>query len=264
MPEAALVLIALAAGLLAGSFLNVCIYRWPRDLSVISPRSHCPNCAHPVAWHDNIPLLSYALLKGRCRHCHERIPLRYPIVEALTAVLFVAIVLQRGASLSAVGLCVFVALSVGLLFSDLEQRDLPDQFTLGGVVLGLVFAWLVPFPSMLSSLILPHWNHRWLSLVESAFGAALPAFLLWGLGAAYEKVRHKEGVGLGDVKMVAMIGAFLGLMGAVTAVMVGSLLGSVLGLAYIYGTHKDPTTYELPFGTFLSVGAIAVALLSLR
>lgn len=261
MLEAAL---AVVAGLLVGSFLNVCIYRWPRELSVVSPRSFCPLCAHPVAWYDNIPLTSYLVLRGRCRHCQKPIPLRYPLVEALTAGLFLAIVLVRGASPNALTLCVFGALSIGLLFSDLEERDLPDQFTLGGIVLGLVFAWFVPFSSSLFSLILPDWNRHLLSVAESAFGAIVPAFLLWGVGAIYSLVRHKEGLGFGDVKMVAMIGAFLGVMGAAAVVMVGSLLGSVLGLAYIYGTHKDPGSYELPFGTFLGVGAIAVALLSLR
>jgi leader peptidase (prepilin peptidase) / N-methyltransferase len=257
-------LVALVAGLLIGSFLNVCIYRMPRDLSVVSPRSFCPACEHPVAWYDNIPIASFVVLRGRCRHCGKPIPIRYPLVEALTAALFVVAVLTRGPSLLSVKLCVFCALIIGLVFSDLEERILPDEFTLGGIALGLLFAFVAPFQAMFLSLFLPHWNHRWLSLVEAVVSGAVPALLMWGLGALYLKIRHKEGLGLGDVKMVAMIGAFLGLQGAIATVMVGSLLGSLIGLAYIYLARKDPGTYELPFGSFLGAGAIVVALISLR
>ncbi len=257
-------LVALVAGLLIGSFLNVCIYRMPRDLSVVSPRSFCPACEHPIAWYDNIPIASYVVLGGRCRLCGKPISRRYPLVEALTAALFVVVVLINGSSLVSVALCVFCALMVGLVFSDLEERILPDEFTLGGIALGLLFAYVAPFQAVLPSLLLPHWNHRWLSLVEAVVSTVFPALLLWGLGALYQKIRHKEGLGLGDVKMVAMIGAFLGLQGAVATVMVGSLLGSVIGLAYIHLTRKDAATYELPFGSFLGAGAILVALIVKR
>jgi leader peptidase (prepilin peptidase)/N-methyltransferase len=256
-------LLAFVAGLLIGSFLNVCIYRMPRDLSVVSPRSFCPACEHPVAWYDNIPIASFVALRGRCRHCAKRIPIRYPLVEALTAVLFFGIVLVAGPTVRAAKMCVFCALTIGLVFSDLEERILPDEFTLGGIGLGLLFAVLAPFQVMFFGLFL-RWDRRWLSLAEAVVSTIIPALLLWGLGALYQKIRHKEGLGLGDVKMVAMIGAFLGLQAAVLAVMVGSLLGSLIGLAYIYLARKDPGTYELPFGSFLGAGAIAVALLSLR
>ncbi len=252
-------LLALVAGLLIGSFLNVCIYRMPRELSVVRPRSFCPACKKPIAWYDNVPLLSFAVLRGRCRHCAQPIPLRYPIVEALTAALFFLIVLWLGPTLHALKLCVFCALAVGLTFSDLEERDLPDQFTLGGVAVGLIFAVLTPLDVKFLSFYL-RWNPKWLSLMVAAVSAAVPALLLWGLGALYQRIRHKEGLGLGDVKMVAMIGAFLGLEGTLLTVTAGSLLGSVIGLAYIYLAKKDPGTYELPFGTFLGAGAIAAAL----
>jgi len=257
-------LVALVAGLLIGSFLNVCIYRMPRDLSVVAPRSYCPACEHPIAWYDNIPIASFAVLRGRCRHCGEPIPIRYVLVEALTAGLFVVVALMHGPTLVSVALSVFCALMIGLVFSDLEERILPDEFTLGGIALGLLFAYVAPFQAGMTSLFLPHWNHRWLSLVEAVVAAAFPALLLWGMGALYQKIRHKEGLGLGDVKMVAMIGAFLGLQAAVAAVMVGSVLGSLIGLAYIHLTRKDAATYELPFGSFLGVGAILVALLVKR
>lgn len=257
--------LALLAGLLIGSFLNVCIYRMPRDLSVVSPRSFCPACEHPVAWYDNVPIVSYFALRGHCRHCAKPIPLRYPVVEALTGVLFFIFVLALGPTLAALKFCVFSALIVGLIFADLEERILPDEFTLGGVGLGLVFSWIVPFQETFSGVFLPpHWSHTWLSLAESALGALLPGLLLWTLGVLYLKIRKKEGLGLGDVKMVAMIGAFLGIQGAIGTVMLGSILGSVIGLMYIYGARKDPGSYELPFGTFLGAGALAVALLGLR
>jgi leader peptidase (prepilin peptidase)/N-methyltransferase len=254
---------ALLAGLLIGSFLNVCIYRLPRDLSVVSPRSFCPSCEHPVAWYDNVPILSFLVLRGRCRHCAKPIPLRYPLVEALTAVLFAVFVLVLGPTVEALKLCAFSAVIIGLMFADIEERILPDEFTLGGIVLGLVFSVLAPFHvhETFSRIFLPpHWNRTWHSLAESVLGAILPALLMWALGAVYMKIRKREGLGFGDVKMIAMVGAFLGLQGAIGTVMLGSILGSVIGLIYIYGAKKDPGTYELPFGTFLGAGAIAVAL----
>lgn len=257
--------LALLAGLLIGSFLNVCIYRMPRDLSVVAPRSFCPNCEHPVAWYDNVPLLSYAVLRGRCRHCAKPIALRYLLVEAVTGALFFFIVLKAGPTVGAAKLCVFSALIVGLMFADLEERILPDQFTLGGVVLGLAFAALAPVDDGFFSLILPPaWGRVWLSVAESAAGALVPSLLMWLLGEAFYRLRKKEGLGLGDVKMVAMIGAFLGLPGAITTVMAGSIVGSIIGLIYIYGARKDAGSYELPFGTFLGAGALAVALWSLH
>ena len=151
-------LVALVAGLLIGSFLNVCVYRMPRDLSVVAPRSYCPACEHPIAWYDNIPIASFALLGGRCRHCGKPIPIRYLLVEALTAALFVVVVLLHGPSLVSVALCTFCALMIGLVFSDLEERILPDEFTLGGIALGLLFAYVAPFQVILLSLFLPHWT----------------------------------------------------------------------------------------------------------
>ncbi|HOQ45170.1 MAG TPA: prepilin peptidase [Bryobacteraceae bacterium] len=235
-------LLALAAGLLIGSFLNVCIYRMPRDISVVRPRSFCPSCEHPIAWYDNVPVLSYISLGGRCRKCREPIPIRYPVVEMLTGLLFFGIVLVHGPSLAALKQCVFAALIVGLIFSDLEQRILPDEFTLGGVALALV---------------LPQgWGPVWVSITQAVLGAGVISSVLWLVGVFYKHLRKREGLGLGDVKMVAMIGAFLGLHGALLTVVLGSVIGSVLGLGYILLTRKDASTYELPFGTFLGVAAL--------
>ncbi len=255
---------ALLAGLLIGSFLNVCIYRLPRDLSVVSPRSYCPSCKAPISWRDNIPLVSYALLRGRCRHCGAHIPLRYPVVELLTGVGFLAAFLLAGASLAAVKLSLFIALEVALAFSDLEERILPDEFTLGGTAAGLVFAAVLPMQrGYVQLLAAARWDPRWISVAESAAGAAVGAGLLWLVGAAYNVVRHREGLGLGDVKMMAMLGSFLGLHGALQSLILGAVAGSILGLLYIWLSKKDFSNYELPFGTFLALAGVAVAFLQL-
>ncbi len=244
-------------GLLIGSFLNVCIYRLPRDLSVVTPRSHCPFCEHTIAWYDNVPLLSYAMLRGKCRHCQARIPIRYPIVELLTGACFFVCVLELGLTLSAAKYCTFSAILIALVFSDLEERILPDEFTKGGTVLGLGFAALVPVPGIWS--LFWHPSRPWLvSLADSTFAAFFSAGGLWLVAFLYEKIRHREGMGLGDVKMVAMIGAFLGLQGVMLAIMAGSALGAVLGLAYIAIARKEAATYELPFGSFLGIAALLV------
>src|SRR5205823_851331 len=156
-----------------------CIYRLPRDLSVVAPRSYCPACEHPIAWFDNVPVLSFVVLRARCRHCQARIPLRYPLVELCTGVLFACAVLGLGLNLASVKLCVFSAIMIALVFSDLEERILPDEFTLGGAAVGLLFAALSPAASGLWHLLLP-WVHnaRVLSVVEAAFAALFSSGIL--------------------------------------------------------------------------------------
>lgn len=250
--------VALVAGLLVGSFLNVCIWRLPRDLSVVRPRSFCPQCRNPIAWFDNIPLVSFVLLGGKCRHCRARIPIRYPAVELLTAVLFWAAFRLHGASPAALKLAVFAALLVGLIFADLEERILPDEFTLGGLAAGFAFAALVPVEPGLVSLFLAGAHPRLASLAEAAAGAAFCAGGIWLVGQLYYLIRGREGLGLGDVKMLGMIGAFLGLRQALLVMLLGSLIGSVSGLLYIRLARKDAATYELPYGTFLGIAGLAV------
>ena len=252
--------LAALAGLLIGSFLNVCIYRLPRDLSVVRPRSFCPECDRGIAWYDNVPLLSYALLRGRCRRCGATIPWRYPLVELLTAASFFAAVWLLGMTPVAIKYCVFAAIAITLIFTDLESRILPDEFTIGGAVIGLVIAVVVPTAPGLWTFLLPSvHNPRVLSLVEAAFAAIFSSGMLWVVGYLYEKVRHRQGLGLGDVKMVAMIGAFLGLEGVLMTLLVGSVLGALVGLSYIIFTGKDAATYELPFGAFLGMASLVVA-----
>ncbi len=257
-------ILAFLFGLLIGSFLNVCIHRMPRDLSVVRPRSHCIACEHVIAWYDNVPVLSYLLLRGRCRYCGVRISPRYPLVELLTGVLFFLEVWLYGPTAEAAKFCVFVTLLLGLFFTDLEQLILPDEFTLGGAAAGLILAWFVPVNDVMAHAIfwtfdLPR-NGRWVSVAEAFLGAAVPAFFLWLAGEVYLRLRHREGLGLGDVKLMLLVGVFLGLRGALLTLILGSVLGSIIGYAYIRLTKRDPATYELPLGSFLSLAGILVSL----
>jgi leader peptidase (prepilin peptidase) / N-methyltransferase len=257
-----LILAAIVAGLfglLIGSFLNVCIYRLPRDLSVVKPRSYCPECNYSIAWFDNVPLVSYAVLRGRCRRCGHRISPRYPLVELLTGALFFCAFWFLGATLAAAKFAVFAAIMIALVFSDLEERILPDEFTLGGTAAGVIFAAFVPVSGGILLLILYGAQRHWLvSVLDSILAACVCAGSLWAVRGLYEKVRNREGLGLGDVKMGAMIGAFLGVQGALLSLLVGSLLGVIIGLGYTWFTGKDASTYELPFGSFLGAAALGV------
>ena len=254
---------ALLFGLIIGSFLNVCIYRWPRDLSVVKPRSHCTSCEKTIAWYDNVPVVSYVVLGGRCRYCQARISWRYPVVELGTGLLWFYWVYAYHLTPLAAKMCVFSALLVGLIFSDLEERILPDEMTLGGTLMGLVFAIFVPVPDVTTDLLsFLGLSERLRSVGSSVLGAGLPAFFLWGGGWLYQKVRHREGLGLGDVKLIAMVGAFLGLQNALFTLILGSIAGSIVGYTYIKATGKDASTYELPFGTFLGLAALVAAFMS--
>src|SRR5277367_2391717 len=254
------ILLAALAGLLIGSFLNVCIFRLPRDLSVVQPRSFFPGCEKTIAWYDNIPLLSFLLLRARCRHCSERIPLRYPLVELATALAVGISVAAFGVSLHALKYCLFSAILITLIASDIETQILPDEFTLGGTVLGLIIAAFVPLPPGLMMILLSRsLSIHWIGVAEAALGAAVSSGLIWLVGWLFEKIRNREGMGFGDVKMIAMIGAFLGLQATLLTLIAGSLLGSIVGLAYTAVSRKDWRTQELPFGSFLGVAALVVA-----
>lgn len=251
------ILLAALAGLLLGSFLNVCIYRWPRDLSVVTPRSMCPGCETPIAWYDNIPLLSFVLLRGKCRTCQEKISGRYPLVEFLTACAFASAAAQHGWSLEGLKLCVYSALIIGCVFSDFADRILPDEFTLGGAVIGLAFAVFLFLPQGLPSLFIPAgWPEPVRSVLESGFGGGFPALSIFLLGELYYRLRKKDGLGLGDVKMIGMMGAFYGLGPTLMAILAGSLGGSVISLAFLYFAKKDAGSYELPFGSFLGIASL--------
>jgi leader peptidase (prepilin peptidase)/N-methyltransferase len=237
-------------GLLIGSFLNVCIHRWPRDLSVMRPRSSCPDCEQQIAWYDNIPLFSYVILRGRCRYCRAWISWRYPVVEALTGAAFFYFVWRAGGFTPvAMKWCVFSAILIALIFTDVETLLLPDEFTIGGLCAGLAISWFAPPPdSMIGR-----------PFLDALIGAAVPSAALWVVGWLFEKLRHKEGLGFGDVKMIAMIGSFLGLRGALLSIALGAVVGAVAGLIWIAVMRKDAATYPLPFGMFLGIAALIAA-----
>ena len=256
-----LILCAALAGLLIGSFLNVCVFRLPRDLSVVAPRSFCPGCEKQIAWYDNIPLLSFALLKGRCRYCREQIPWRYPMVELFTMIFFALCAAAFGWTPAFAKWAIYSAILIELTASDLECRILPDEFTLGGTLVGLAIAPFVAMePAFVSFFIPIGYSARWRWLGESASAAAFCGGAIWLIAIAYEKLRHREGMGLGDVKMIAMIGSFIGLRWGLLTLMLASLLGSIGGLIYLKSTKQDAATYELPFGTFLGASALGVML----
>ena len=251
---------AAAFGLLIGSFLNVCIYRLPRDLSVVRPRSFCPGCGDGIAAYDNIPVLSFLLRGAKCRRCRTPIFWRYPLVELLTAACFFSAVWQRGLSGDALRLAALSALLIALAFTDIEQRILPDELTLGGTALGWFLALIYPLPGGLLTLLLPaDRTPAGESLAGAVLGGAIPAFALWSIGEIYRRVRGRDGLGFGDVKMLLMLGAFLGLETTMLSVIAASIFGSLAGLAMVAIRGRDASLYELPFGSFLSAAALAIA-----
>lgn len=255
------IFVAVIAGLIIGSFLNVCVFRLPRDLSVASPaRSFCPGCEETIAAVDNIPLLSFILRRGRCRHCDERIPWRYPLVELGTAVCFGLVVWQLGFTIAALKWCVFSAILVDLIATDYEVQILPDEFTLGGTVIGLAFSPFVAMEPFIPTMILgSDVSQRWQWFAESVTAAGAFAFLLWFLGYIYQKIRKREGMGLGDVKMVMMLGAFLGIPLTLVTILLSSLSGAIFGLVHSRFSGQETATYELPFGSFMGLAALVIA-----
>lgn len=256
--------IALLFGLAIGSFLNVCIVRVPLDMSVVSPRSRCPKCRGLIAWYDNVPILSYVLLGARCRSCGVRIPARYPGVEATTGLVSVLLALRYGLGPQWGVYLAFAASMIVLILIDLDHRILPDIITLNGIWIGVAASAYLALPSGVAMWLFALFgvevaNGRVLAVAGSIAGAAFGGGLLWFVREAFFRIRGVEGMGFGDVKMMAMVGAFLGLPLTLLTIMLGSVAGSVIGLAFmrIAGKSRD---YELPFGTFLGAGAVIAAL----
>jgi leader peptidase (prepilin peptidase)/N-methyltransferase len=232
-------LYAAAVGLVVGSYLNVVIHRLPREESTVLPRSRCPSCGTVIRARDNVPLLSFLALRGRCRACGARISWRYPFVEALTATLLVACVEAFGPSWRALVAATFACLLVALAGIDVEHYLLPDVLTLPGLALGLLVSW----------------QAYWIDWRDAALGAVLGGGGLWLLARLWFLLRREEGLGLGDVKMLAMVGAFLGWQGVLVTVLLASAAGAVLGLALVAAGRLDLGS-RLPFGVFLSAGAL--------
>jgi leader peptidase (prepilin peptidase)/N-methyltransferase len=228
-------------GLAFGSFLNVCIYRLPRDLSVVWPRSACPGCQQLIRSYDNIPVLSWLILRGRCRNCKIQISPRYLFVELLTGATFLACYAHFGNSLATVKYCALGFLLLGLIFTDAETQLLPDKMTLPGLALGLVFSLAVPVSDLASQLLpglvsLPvssdvSWHL--LSLADAVLGAIVGSSFIYGAGAIYLRARGVEGMGFGDVKLMAMIGAFLGAKLTIFTLFTASIAGSLFGLSTV-------------------------------
>ncbi len=255
---------ALVFGLIIGSFLNVVIVRLPQSMSISVPRSHCPQCKRLIPWYDNVPILSYVLLRGRCRRCGKKISIQYPIVEGLTGVVSVLLHSTFGLGLEWTIFLMFSAALIALGFIDLYHRILPDSITLNGIWIGMLVNTYMGQPNPLVSRLARTFgvefsNARALAFGGSVLGALVGGGLLWGVAEAYLRLRGIEGMGFGDVKMMAMIGAFLGAPLALLTIMLGSLLGSVVGLIFIRFAGKT-REYELPFGTFLAAAGIVVVL----
>ncbi len=256
--ELLLLPLAIIFGLLLGSFLNVCIYRIPRDLSVVAPRSFCPECGRQLAVTDNIPIFSYLFLRGRCRYCSQPIGARYPLIELATAVLFALTAIKFGPTLAALKWAIFECLLIVLFSTDLEERLLPDELTLGGATLGLIAAAVVPVPGALGAVLLVNADWRWQSLLNATIGALLLAVPVWTAGVLYGRLRKREALGLGDVKLLVLLGVFLGPELGLSALMIGAVGGALLGILFIFLARKDASSYELPFGSFLCFGAVLV------
>ncbi|MEW5928009.1 MAG: prepilin peptidase [Gemmatimonadota bacterium] len=234
MPEYFVWAYAALLGAAVGSFLNVCIYRLPEGLSVVSPRSRCPVCEQEIQWRDNVPVLGWLLLRGRCRGCGTRISPQYPLVELTTALLWLAAAMRHGASWQALSTALFFTLLLGIAMTDARAYTIPDEFSLGGLAAGLLL-------SLAPGGITP---------LQSALGAALGFGLLWVIAVVGEWVFKKEAMGGGDVKMMAMVGAFLGPAGVPLTLFLGALLGTLVFLPISMKTEK-----LVPFGIFLALGA---------
>ncbi len=264
MPQTTLVAIFVCLfGLVIGSFLNVCIVRIPHGKSIVLPASACPKCGAAIRAYDNIPVLSYALLlRGKCRGCKAPISWMYPLVELLTGLLFLGCYAAFGLTTEALKWAVFSAIMIVLVFTDLRERLLPDVVNYTGFALGLALSIFVK-PSDGTALWVANRLFDFpppaavLSFADAIFGAAIGSGLLWLVSEAYFKMRRREGMGLGDVKMMLMAGAFLGIKRTLLKILTGSLLGSVLGIAVIMARRKE-SDYELPFGTFLGLAALLV------
>jgi len=256
-------------GAIIGSFLNVVIHRVPREQSIVFPNSACPSCRAPLRAYDNIPILSFLILGGKCRSCRNPISIRYPVVEALTAILFVLVTMRDGISFALPFDLAFVAALIALVFIDAEHMILPNVITYPGMIFALIARVAIPYlagPGQLDDLLgliqrlpgLPLWT---VSLSGAALGALVGGGSLWLMGFIWEKLRGVEAMGLGDVKMMFMVGAFLGWRLAILTIFIGVLSGSLAGIAVMVRRGNRDMQMMLPFGIFLGAGAIACLLI---
>ncbi len=261
-PTALIAIFVFFFGLIIGSFLNVCIVRIPSGKSIVMPASACTKCGAAIRPYDNIPVISYLILGGKCRKCKNPISPMYPAVELLTGLLFLGCYEVFGLSAEALKWAIFSAIMVVLVFTDLRERILPDLVNYTGFGLGLALSFFTnPIDGTAAAIA----RHLFdfpppapvLSFADALLGAAAGSGLLWLVSEVYFRLRGREGMGLGDVKMMLMAGAFLGLKRTLLTIFAGSILGSVLGIAVILARRKG-SDYELPFGTFLGMAALLV------
>lgn len=238
-PEIIFACFAFVFGAVVGSFLNVCIYRLPKDESVVFPPSHCPNCDYRIRWYDNIPILSYLWLRGKCRGCGAPISLQYPLVELLNGLLTLALFLRFGPSFAFLLLFLFCCAMVVVTFIDLEHQIIPDSITLPGIVIGFAASFFIP-------------SHGWLnSLLGILAGGGSLLLVAYG----YQFLTKRDGMGGGDIKLLAMMGAFFGWKAILFIVFAASLMGSVIGISIMLAQKKD-STLAIPFGPYLAGAAI--------
>ena len=252
---------AVVVGLVTGSYLNVVVHRLPRGLSTVLPRSRCPACSAPIRALDNLPVVSWLLLRGRCRHCGAAISWRYPLIEGATATLFLACAERFGLSVSALAAALFCCLMIVLAAIDVEHLLLPDRITLPGILAGVAIQPFValglPGASFRARLAAEHdvWPAPWPGPLGALLGALLGGAVLLAAYGAWWLLRREEGLGLGDVKMLAMIGAFLGWRGVVVALLSGAFAGSAVGLGLL-AAGRGGMKSKLPFGAFLAFGGL--------
>ena len=239
-------------GLAIGSFLNVCIFRLPRGASVITPGSSCPSCRHRLSWRENIPLFSYLLQKARCRHCQQKISWIYPLVEVSTGSLFAGLLLRFGISPAFFLNAFFCSVLIVLIVVDLNARILPNPLTIGGTLVGLACA-----PLQAGEILGVAQGDYQAAYLFSAGGSLIGGGTLWLVAELYYRIRKQEGLGFGDVKMMFMVGAFVGWRFVWPVVLMGSILGVLIGGFYMYILKKG-SRYELPFGSFLGIAAMIV------
>mgnify|MGYP001248638426 CR=1 FL=1 len=241
-------LVTLVFGLCIGSFLNVCIYRVPLDLSIVRPGSFCPACRKPIAGYDNIPVLSYLILRGKCRHCRAKISARYPLIEMLTAMLFVAAWNRYGLQPVTLIYCIAISGLIVATFVDFDHMIIPDSVSLGGMLFGLAASAWLPHLHGVESV--------WPSLMKSLLGLAAGSGILWLVAIIGRWAFKKDAMGFGDVKLLGAIGALLGVPGVIYTILISSLVGTVIGLLLIVvGGHQWRS--KLPYGPYLAIAAVS-------
>jgi len=248
-------------GAVVGSFLNVCIYRLPREESIAFPPSHCTSCNNPIKFYDNIPILSYLILGGKCRNCSMRISPIYPIIELISAVLTLLAVRQFGINMDTLFYIVLIYSLIIITFIDLEHMIIPNVITFPGIGVGIIFNLIITNWGYASDLLDTPDLKNFLRLISevpimsSILGVLIGGGLLYFIGFLYEVIRKREGMGMGDVKLLAMLGAFLGWQGVIFIVFLSSIIGTVIGLSIIL-YQRENLKYAIPFGPFLSIAAI--------